>query len=135
VNDFASGKTALSVEQNLQAINDLATRDRANVIYLTVLPWEGYRAQNYVSDAQPGSSWTSYKQSQTEALNAWVRGRTHIDTYEYMNDDADPERMKTAYQGNALPDGYLHPKPTGYQAMANYVAQQLGTRCGVTATS
>jgi murein DD-endopeptidase MepM/ murein hydrolase activator NlpD len=128
VNDIASLRSSSEIIANLKSMQSSA--NGAKVRFATILPWKNYRADNYVSDAQPGSSWTAAKQKTTDEVNAWIRTQPDfIDTNIYMEDSVEKQTLKKEFRGTGY-DGYLHPTK-GYDDLAAFMQGQLGCSASV----
>jgi lysophospholipase L1-like esterase len=116
VNDLASGRTVLQIQNNLNIIYTEAKADGLKVTAVTVLPWKGYDPAGTESD------WTSSKQTQTENLNSWILGSPadiKVNAYASFGDASDPAKLKCAYDGRDGTCGgdHIHPNATGSTAL------------------
>jgi lysophospholipase L1-like esterase len=106
VNDIFQGKSAASVEQNLQTMYDLAKRSQIKAVTATILPYNRAGRREI--------------QSMRE-VNAWLEatakqdGMLFCDTRRAVSDPNNPDLL------TSTPDG-LHPDVEGYRKMGEALA-------------
>jgi lysophospholipase L1-like esterase len=109
VNDIYQGRSTASIERNLQAMYDLASRSGITAVAATVLPY---------NSAGPRES------SAVRALNEWIEsssaasGRLFCDTNRAVRDRKDQDKLASS------PDG-LHPDVEGYKRMGEAISSVL----------
>jgi lysophospholipase L1-like esterase len=114
VNDLAASANATSIQANLQAMYDMAHNAGIKVIAMTVTPWKG------------SASWTSTKQIQHDALNAWILANpTNVDfvinAYEQLVDPVVAYTLLPAYNSGDS----IHPNQTGLNVLGTYIYNQI----------
>jgi lysophospholipase L1-like esterase len=104
VNDVYQGRTAASVERELEAMYDAARAAKIAVVAGTIVPYNSASAD---------------ENARMHAVNGWIRdyAATHADivfcdTRGAVAAPGQPDRLVSS------PDG-LHPSPDGYKAMAD----------------
>jgi len=114
VNDLAASATATAIEANLQAMYDMAHNAGIKVIAMTVTPWKG------------SASWTSGKQIEQDALNAWILANPTnvdyvIDAYTQLVDPDVAYTLLPAYNSGDS----IHPNQTGLNVLGTYIYNQI----------
>jgi acyl-CoA thioesterase I len=105
VNDVYQGRTAVSIERELDAMYQAARAPRIAVVAGSIIPY---------------NTATPEQNTRMRAVNDWIRqyvasheaGMVFCDTRAAVAAPAEPDRLVSS------PDG-LHPSPEGYKLMAN----------------
>jgi lysophospholipase L1-like esterase len=105
VNDVYAGRTAVSIERELDAMYQAARAARIAVVAGSIIPY---------------NTATPEQNTRMRAVNDWIRqyvasheaGMVFCDTRAAVAAPAEPDRLVSS------PDG-LHPSPEGYKLMAN----------------
>jgi acyl-CoA thioesterase-1 len=112
VNDIYQGRTAESVERELERMYDAARAARMGVVAGTIVPYNSSGAD---------------ENARMRAVNAWIRDYTarhdtvvFCDTRAAVAAPGQPDRLVSS------PDG-LHPSPEGYKRMASALEPAIRT--------
>lgn len=130
VNDLWNTNSPATIESNLQGIYNLGWQGGMKVVAVTVTPWKNF------------GNWDATLQSNTEAVNTWIRSTaTNLyavaDAYVALQNPADTQALLPAYDGG----DHLHPNTAGYDALATNIfnsvtfANQRSSQYTMTASS
>ena len=106
VNDVIQGVSAIPIQNNLQAMYNLAKANGIKVVALNIFPFKG------------NVNWTSTKQSTLDSVNNWIATTAtnidyKIDTYSKLEDPSNLDQLLPAYDDGA----HLHLTVAGYDSV------------------
>jgi len=116
VNDLANDVATATIESNLQAIYTAISDTGAKVIAVNVTPWKG------------SAAWSAARQTETDALNAWIAGTAtdidyNIDMYSLLEDPDVDDTLLPAYDDG----GNIHLSTDGYNLVGTTINSSVGT--------